>query len=631
MNFFLKILRHKKIIFFIVFFIVISAIILPHLASAQGMSGEIDDMTMNAGDVNIGDIVGPAARAISNVAIAPLLTAIVWGITLTSISVFGTLSNLAGGLLLYIISLNADPTWAFTKFTNPVIAIGWTQVRDLANMVVVLGFVIIGIATALRIKTYQANQLLAKLIIAALLINFSLLICGIFIDGSNILTTHFLQSGGFLEKSVSQSITDQVTALYNNTHLFDISAIPDLIGAAISIIFFDVITLITFFLFFFLFLARYVFLWILVVLSPLAFVCYVFPFTKKFFDMWWNNFFQWCIIGVAGSFFLFLADKLTVGITSTTTNVAAQTTGTSMFSYLVPSVFLLGGLLFSMQSGAIGASMAVSAFKKTGKVGGGILQNSRVGQATGNLGNRLKSGSLQALESMGLAARGTTSNSNTAAVAKRQKYTANMTDNEVLADMRKSGVIGVAAFNEAQKRKIVNQYAGGDVNQIATRAARARSWGINTTDAEKQVTELSGHNDNSVRNVIRDQVTGTVNINPTTGVAWTQPEAQREAVRRRNAGLSVPNLRDMHHSQINENVAEDVDNRTFDRAALEFNKEQMDRYRGLVAPGGALITRQTALRAQYAAERAAGHNAQADHLLAQLNNLSANIGSIAAW
>src|SRR6185436_5859887 len=56
----------------------------------------------------------------------------------------------------------------------------------------VLGFIAIAMATILRFKEYEAKALLVKLIIAALLVNFSLVICGLMIDASHMAMRQFL-------------------------------------------------------------------------------------------------------------------------------------------------------------------------------------------------------------------------------------------------------------------------------------------------------------------------------------------------------------------------------------------------------------------------------------------------------
>jgi len=144
--------------------------------------------------------------------------------------------------------------------------------------------------------------------------------------------------------------------------------------------------IIVFFLYFFLYLFRIMALWILVILSPLAFVFYVFPATKKFFDMWWNNFLAWCIIVIPISFFLWISSQIVSGMANTSASIGGASTtcaGTPSISpigFLVPGAFMILGFLFSLQFSAMGVSIAVSAFKKTGKLSGSTLKDSRLGQ-----------------------------------------------------------------------------------------------------------------------------------------------------------------------------------------------------------------------------------------------------------
>ena len=73
----------------------------------------------------------------------------------------------------------------------PVYA-GWVITRDIVNMFFILALVIIAFATILRIETYGIKALLPKLIIMALLINFSYLACGIIIDATHITANSFI-------------------------------------------------------------------------------------------------------------------------------------------------------------------------------------------------------------------------------------------------------------------------------------------------------------------------------------------------------------------------------------------------------------------------------------------------------
>ena len=117
-------------------------------------------------------------------------------------SIGSTLYTIAGGLANFSILLNFD------ILNNPMINTGWQITRDLANLGFVLFIIIIAIATILRMQQYGAKSALGKLIAVALLVNFSLVFAGIFIDFSNMLTNFFIKNitsgdpGGLATRSI---------------------------------------------------------------------------------------------------------------------------------------------------------------------------------------------------------------------------------------------------------------------------------------------------------------------------------------------------------------------------------------------------------------------------------------------
>src|SRR3989338_10332449 len=84
------------------------------------------------------------------------------------------------------------------------ITIGWGITRDVANIFFIFILLIIAIDTILRLESYGAKQLLPKLIIVALLINFSLVIAFTVVDASNILALAFIKEIG--NPSISTNI-----------------------------------------------------------------------------------------------------------------------------------------------------------------------------------------------------------------------------------------------------------------------------------------------------------------------------------------------------------------------------------------------------------------------------------------
>ncbi|MEA3296208.1 MAG: hypothetical protein U9Q27_03675 [Patescibacteria group bacterium] len=322
-------------------FLVFSGLVAPKSASAWWIfpsASDVVDMTANS------------------------IIALIFSIILGACSVF---LGLAQFCLNKVISSDFI-TISFTGPDNIIVQTGWIMVRDFTNMFIVLGFVIIALATILRIKEYQAQKLLPLLIGIALLINFTPVICGFIIDVSNITMNHFLRGAGIHDSYLLNSIWNQCAQLNN---IFDNEPTETL---AMGLMFsgFAITAGVIYFLFAVLFIFRYIALWCLIILSPLAFFCYIFPGVKSIWTLWWNQFFQWCIIGIPAAFFLYLSKILTKMVEdgSLTGTHGVENAGFEiMISYLVIIVFLVMGFLFSLKTGAMGANIATSATQKAVK------------------------------------------------------------------------------------------------------------------------------------------------------------------------------------------------------------------------------------------------------------------------
>ena len=378
-NFFSKILKQKKII--LLGFLVAIAISIPQTTFASWFNPITWGSTIFDGILN-----GLAIFFLWY----PLLIMVAW----------------EGFMKLFLGIIITYATSGATSYTDSeAVQIGWSVVRELANMMIVLGFVIIGIATALRIREYEAKQLLVKLIIVALLVNFSLLICGIFIDGTNI-TMNFFFNGGFNREggAVSKWIPGLASTAMTFTNILSTDPIS-FTSKIFGIMFFDFLAGFVYFLYMILLLARVIALWMLVILSPLAFVCYVFPFTKNVWQMWWKNFFQWCIIVVPAGLFYYIGQRIIserAGAIDpqlwnlTTVADWKELLSNSLTTIVVPGMFLVIGFFVSLQFSAAGASAIMGfANKYKGKIlagGLGVLSKAggKVGSKLGSYAESLK-------------------------------------------------------------------------------------------------------------------------------------------------------------------------------------------------------------------------------------------------
>jgi hypothetical protein len=223
------------------------------------------------------------------------------------------ISALFVGIMGLILGWIISPDFISLKFTqNPFVDIGLSITRGFANMGFILFLVVIALATALRIEEYKAKKTLPTLIIIALLINFSPVFCGIIIDASNIVMNFFLNNITGLTGFVN-IISSAALSLWNLiwTSGFSLGAtIAAAMQVIISIVF-NYFAGFIFILFSALFIMRYIMLWILVILSPIAFVSYILPITRKgqsllSWKKWWEQLIAWSIIGIIAGFFLYL-------------------------------------------------------------------------------------------------------------------------------------------------------------------------------------------------------------------------------------------------------------------------------------------------------------------------------------
>lgn len=215
--------------------------------------------------------------------------------------------------------------------TPEIVEIGWNFSRDFANLFFILALAFIGLATVLRIREYEAKKALPTLIIIALLINFTPVIVGFVVDVGNIITKFFLDSAGSID-TFGDTINMAKDYLVNSlARLFleDGHFWENFVEIILKFIFITVYGLVLLVFFIFatfiylligaVFLFRTVILWILMILSPIAFLSKVFPAgktTKMVFpdilhwDKWWETLIQWTVVGIPIGFFLYLSNLI---------------------------------------------------------------------------------------------------------------------------------------------------------------------------------------------------------------------------------------------------------------------------------------------------------------------------------
>lgn len=192
----------------------------------------------------------------------------------------------------------------------PTVVVGWVMVRDVANMGFIVILLVIAFGTILGIEQYEWKKSLGKLILAAIFINFSKTIAGLIIDVAHVFTITFLNAvsaaaGGNLINMF------QLNNILKMTSNFDPASSGDfrlqLFVSALLAVAFSVFAMVTVAAYTIVMVARLVVLWILIVLSPLAYIFQVIPATQKYAQEWWSEFGKHVLVAPIMVFFLWLA------------------------------------------------------------------------------------------------------------------------------------------------------------------------------------------------------------------------------------------------------------------------------------------------------------------------------------
>ena len=315
-----------------------------------------------------GDILEDIAETMGN--------AIVHAMALAVGAIAGILQTVAANILSFALS---DQFISHSGANSSLVQDGWGIVRNFANAALVIGLVIIAINIILGKEEGKAKESLIVFIIAALLINFTPLICGFIIDAVNLLGRSFIGEG------VGGDIFQKM-----NTYMEAAKEVENPIQAFANVIFvfyFSVLTFVIYLLYALLFVVRAIFLWILIIASPIAVATRVFPksnIIRKFFpnilywDDWIETFLQWTLMIVPAGLFIYLSNfamKSVVGgtIVAADGNILQQLV-TALFSYIIPIVILyIGFLLTIIAGGSIAAPIGNMGKKAFGATKGAVV------------------------------------------------------------------------------------------------------------------------------------------------------------------------------------------------------------------------------------------------------------------
>ncbi len=289
------------------------------------------------------------------------------------------------GQILSVIFLLVNKAFSFQEFDIKGVSMGWRIVRDVCNMCFILVLLIIAFATILRLENYSMKKYLPKLLIMAVLINFSKTICFLLIDVSQVVMLTFASAFTGSESNFVTmlnidkfyAISDRGDNLINTWQLFSALSLSLLF---MVIAFFIMVMLLG------ILIMRMIMFWVLIVLSPLAFLSTAVPGGGKYWTQWWGEFTKYLLVGPVLAFFTWLSltvvkdgsgllNDLTVGEIKTMKQedlaAAISKIGEweNVYTFILAIGLLIGTMKITQSLGAMGASFGANLASKAKMTG----------------------------------------------------------------------------------------------------------------------------------------------------------------------------------------------------------------------------------------------------------------------
>jgi hypothetical protein len=296
------------------------------------------------------------------------------------VPILSTLFTLSANLL--------DMTTGFTLSSNLIKSSGvslgitttWSLIRNICNITFIFILLWTAIQTIIGIAGVNTKKMIASVIIAALLINFSLFVTRILIDAGNILAVSLYNALGVGTGGLG-SLIMQKLGLVSFWGTKDTGAVETFSVAFGVISWLQVITLLTGFIVFMyaalLMAVRTVVLIFLMALSPIGFMGDVLPQIAEYSKIWWKTLYGQIIIAPIFLLFVSLILKIASAFGDITTLPEDTKQYAAYFKYVMIIMLLIVAVKTTKKmAGPIGA-----AIEKYGSIAAGAA----LGFATGGV------------------------------------------------------------------------------------------------------------------------------------------------------------------------------------------------------------------------------------------------------
>lgn len=272
---------------------------------------------------------------------------------------------------------------------------GWTILVNIADLALVIALIVIAFATMLDSQTYGMKKALPRLIIVALLVNFSLVIPGVFVDIAGMTTEFFLEQSGLVGANSSAALASALNISgfldTNNTGMSfenmssNLSAALAAVGSSIFATVFTLVGAMVLLTIAAMILIRFFMLSFMLALTPVIFVAWIFPGTREHWDKWWNDFIRWTMFPPVMVFFIWLSLTSLKAFRPMTT--VGQEAGTAGYAFGQGVAFGTGAVVQMVMAVAflVMSLIAANSISITGAKGGKNLIGSMTGWTRGKL------------------------------------------------------------------------------------------------------------------------------------------------------------------------------------------------------------------------------------------------------
>lgn len=173
----------------------------------------------------------------------------------------------------------------------------WAFIRDIANLAFIFGFIFAGIKMVLDPDSHSAKHTISKIIIGALLINFSLFFVKAIIDFSNFTAVQIYNAMIVSSGSISAAFADQlgIITIFNTKNFDFLASVTKITGSSPSTWFYILAALFLIFAGFIfaaaaiMIIIRFCVLVLIMIFSPILFAATVFPKTEHYAGELWGK------------------------------------------------------------------------------------------------------------------------------------------------------------------------------------------------------------------------------------------------------------------------------------------------------------------------------------------------------